>query len=91
MFMEHKKADHMQAVPKCNKFLKGKCSLKSEQCWYSHNEINETFETKNIQTNSVFQKGQEQSHPPDMILRLFSMMEKIIAKVDSLEKMSMES
>ena len=86
-FMIHKKTDHMQAVPKCKKFMKGEC-IKHDKCWYNHDEINVVVEEENIQENLGFHKEQENSQPPDMMRRILDMMEKIIVKVDRLEKVS---
>ena len=87
-FMEHKKNAHIQAVPKCKNFMKGNCSFNNDKCWYSHSAYTPENTQENTQEDLVFQKGQEKHQPPDMILRLFSMMEKMIVKVDSLEKVS---
>ena len=87
--MKHKKANHLQAVPNCRKFMKGNCNFDNNQCWYSHSETFDSSEKGNNSNESqVFQKGQEISQPPDLIMRLFSMMEKMVVKVDNLEKVS---
>ena len=86
MFMLHKKTDHIEAVPHCTKFNKGNCRLTSAQCWYTHKENEHAYKQEHIETNSVFQKDQEKGHPPDLIQRLFSMIEKVIIKVDNMEK-----
>ena len=66
-FMIHKKADHIQAVPKCRKFMKGDCKLKSDQCWYTHDKIKSVKMQEKNQENLDFHKDPEHRQPPDLM------------------------
>ena len=84
---DSKKTHHIQAVPKCRKFLKGDCTLKNEKCWYAHDYINVVYEQE--KENLGFHKEPTHSQPPDLMQRIMSMMETIASKVDNLEKSSL--
>ena len=90
LLMAHKRENHAQRSEfKCRDFVKGTCRFNADICWYSHGE--ESMNVKQKQTdspspNSVFQKGQVTHQPPDLIQRIISMMEKVMEKVEHLEK-----
>ena len=69
---------------KCTKFQGNKCKFTSESCWYNHDEKSVNYTEKDVQT-PVFQEAQDNPHPPDMMERMMSMMEKLMKKVENLE------
>ena len=82
--MVHRKESHTQSgMFKCRDFMKGICTFNVKECWYSHDDKNGEIHQQNI---PFFQKAQDNPHPPDLMERLISMMEKLTKKVDVLEK-----
>ena len=73
-FMMHRKIEHAQNISKCKEELYGVCRFSSEECWYKHQEKSSNFHIE--QTNN---------HPPDMIKRLFDMMENIAERIGLIE------
>ena len=84
-FMHHRKTIHSQMNFKCREFRNGSCKFNESECWYTHDEDEQT---RNENQNPVFQKEQINPHPPDvdLIVRLMDMVEKVIMKVELLEK-----
>ena len=87
-FMMHKKTHHEQAVPKCRENQLGKCVYSGIECWYKHEEMSFVYDFDKASKPSGFQMAPENNLPPEMMLRIMTMMEKLILKVDKLEKAS---
>ena len=84
--MVHRKEAHSQSnMFKCRDFKNGACRFSSSECWYKHEE-NQTDDNQGAFQKSDFQKGQENPQPPEVIERILSMMEKLMEKVNTLEK-----
>ena len=77
-----------QAVPKCRENQLGKCVYSGIECWYRHEEMSFVYDFDKGSKTSVFQMAPENNLPPEMMLRIMTMMEKLILKVDKLEKAS---
>ena len=83
--MIHRKDRHTESnMFKCRDFQKGFCRFKENECWYNHDEKSVNYTEKDVQT-PVFQEAQDNPHPPDMMERMMSMMEKLMKKVENLE------
>ena len=84
--MVHRKQVHDQASKfKCRDYKFGTCRFEATDCWYSHDDEPQT-ETQNKPNESGFQFVPQNSHPPDMMERIMTMMEKLSEKVNMLEK-----
>jgi hypothetical protein len=86
--MMHRKDMHTESnMFKCRAFQKGLCRNKENECWYNHDEKSVNDTEKDVQT-PVFQKAQDNPHPPDMMERMMSIMEKLMKKVEILESIA---
>ena len=81
--MDHRKQEHRSIVTKCRDYPKGECTFSNEECWYIHNDEPEVNGNAKC---PVFCNAQEHNHPPDMMKRIVDMMEKVMEKVQILER-----
>ena len=90
--LTHRKETHVQSsMFKCREFKQGTCKFSANECWYKHdNKIAEDKQDdarqKHFHQNSDFQNVQDNPHPPEMMERIISMMERLANKVESLEQ-----
>ena len=61
-FMEHRKNEHKTSISECRNDKNGWCQFSAEKCWYKHEELS-------------FDNQDQNSQPPEMMSRLFTMME----------------
>ena len=71
-FMKHRKDEHQKTISECRNDKNGWCRFSAEKCWYKHEEF-----TFNNQGND--------NQPPEMISRLFTMMEAYQERIETLE------
>ena len=57
-------------------------TFNAQEFWYGHDDKPGVIHQQNI---PVFQKSQDNNHPPDLMERIMLMMEKLTEKVDILE------
>ena len=96
--MKHLKADHKSKVAKCRNYAQGNCSLTEMSCWFLHEKqkvkndiedhIGNVHETE--VNEQVFQNAQEKT-PPDQIIKIMNLIEKLSIQVEKLEKNVMNS
>ena len=70
--MKHRKDEHQRTISECRNDKNGWCRFSAEKCWYKHEEF-----TFNNQGND--------NQPPEMISRLFTMMEAYQERIETLE------
>lgn len=79
-FMCHRKKQHVQAVPYCNKASSGKCIFGNENCWFQHNEIKKSEENENNE------KTNQNLYNDEIIRKMFDMMESFTHRIVEMEK-----
>jgi hypothetical protein len=67
--MKHRRNDHSDIVPECRDYVNNCCRFQKETCWFKHGERIENQEIKS----------------PDMVERLFDMMEKFSERMEMME------
>ena len=60
-FLKHRKMEHEQLVPVCNRFKDGKCIFGADKCWFQHkkDESDDDYDqvkNTNFENNEVIQK-----------------------------------
>ena len=70
--MEHKKNEHQKSISECRNDKNGWCQFSAEKCWYKHEELS-------------FDNQDQNSQPPEMMSRLFAMMEAYQERIEMLE------
>ena len=71
--MEHRKLEHFQKISACKKEMDGFCRFGDDKCRYAHKY---SFQSK--QTESL-------NKDPELINRLFTMMEKFTKRIENME------
>ena len=86
--LKHRKLHTEAAMFKCRDFKQGYCRFTSNECWYEHEKMNtnEEKEEEEVDESSVFQKARPNPNPPDMMERMMTMVEKLMMKVENLER-----
>ena len=69
-FMEHRKLEHPEKITACKKEMDGSCRFGMEKCWYAHKY---QHQTKIL------------NQDPELINRLFTMMEKFTERINNIE------
>ena len=93
--MKHKKTEHAEVVSKCRAFDQGNCFVDAKSCWFVHEQKkNEQKESEHMDVDEeineqVFCEGQEKT-PPDQMMRIMKMINKLSIQVEKLEKMSLK-
>ena len=82
VFMKHRKTNHSEFTPKCNKLLIGGCKRDESQCWFAHSNKS----TKNLKEVLFFQKVSQPQVPPDQLTSLISIIKNLSTKVENMEK-----
>ena len=82
-FMTHKKTKHGDTVLACQNFKRGECSRSEESCWFKHVEDDQKSEKM---TNQDFHKAQPSPYPPDQLVMMLNMMNKLCSKVENMER-----
>ena len=72
-FMEHRKLEHFQKISSCKKEMDGFCRFGDEKCWYAHKYSFQSKKTENL------------NEDPELINRLFTMMEKFTKRIENIE------
>ena len=96
-FMTHKKINHPESLPTCEKFARGQCSRSVQGCWYEHPYTGPEAEnppptkskanppTKSAE-KSVFQEALGKSFPPDQLKKMMEMVSNLCSKMEGMEK-----
>ena len=71
-FMNHRKREHPQKISICKTYINGSCKFGNEKCWYTH--VEKHSEMEEIIDNN-----------PEMITRIFDMMEKFAERFELIE------
>ena len=73
--MEHRKEEHPQNISDCRENKNGLCRFSEIKCWYKHEKVDIQNEIKSTEN-------------PEIIKRLFNMMEKFAATIELLENIT---
>ena len=73
-FMEHRKSMHADHISECRDNKNGWCRFSDEDCWYNHRETSFYKDFENATNKN-----------PEMIEKLFNMMEKYAERIEALE------
>ena len=96
-FMKHRKQQHPDHVPSCEKFRTNRCERNNNECWYEHNNsenrnaensswakiVTNTGSTK--PANSGFHEDQS-NFPPDQMKMMLEMVRNLYSKMENMEK-----
>ena len=77
-YLKHRKKNHIESVPICNKFKHGECTFGSEKCWFNHKN-----ESKNIASEEKHENFLEKN---EIIQRMLKMMENLTKRITDIEK-----
>ena len=96
-FMNHRKLQHLQFVPSCEKFNTKQCPRSNEKCWFEHRISDKNVNknnpwSKNIKNSqpqtesSVFHEAVGETFPPDQVKLMLDMVNNLCRKMDNMEK-----
>ena len=88
-FIMHKKKNHNNLIPPCEKFLKGECSRAEDRCWFNHGAKVDDVQIGSLNSPSneqVFHKAPQNSIPPDQATTILQTMKTLCMKVEKMEK-----
>ena len=71
--MEQRKLENPQKISACKQEMDGSCRFGVDKCWYAHKYSHQTNQTGNL------------NQDPEIINRLFTMMEKFTERIDNIE------
>ena len=72
-FLKHRKKNHTQSVPICNKFKNGECTFGTEKCWFIHESDDKDRNQNFLEKNKTIQK-------------MLNMMENMTKRITDIEK-----
>ena len=81
--MYHNKRKHTKQVPLCNKNINGTCWFGNNNCWFIHEEVNES---EKVRKDEELTKDNEVIEKDEVVQRLFQMMEKLTERMFQIEK-----
>ena len=77
--MIHKKQVHTKFVPECEKNSIGKCPRGPLECWFVHKDVE-----KVMSSESVFLENRKERLPPDTLLKVIGLIEKLDLKMSTI-------
>ena len=77
--MQHRKKEHVRAIPHCNNASSGKCLFGAENCWFQHSEIDKRNEHENNE------KTNGNLYNDEIIRKIFDMMENFTQRIVDIE------
>ena len=86
----HKKDEHSSMMV-CQHFLQGNCQRSEEDCWFEHkSNLNQQSSKASEQSHhqsqeQVFREDRVNPFPPEQLLNMVEMMNKLCSKVENLE------
>ena len=81
--MYHNKRKHTKQVQLCNKNTNGTCWFGNNNCWFIHEEVNES---EKVRKYEELTKDNEVIEKDEVVQRLFQMMEKLTERMFQIEE-----
>ena len=76
-FLKHRKIEHEQLVPACNRFKDGKCIFGADKCWFQHKKDESDDDYDQVKNNN-FENN-------EVIQKIFKMMETMTQRILNIE------